>query len=53
MTSQDSNAHRKGKRRFEGALTPEESQLVNRAKAKLNVATDRQLILALCNRLFD
>ena len=54
MTANDSNAHRKGKApRFEAVLTFEEHYLIDRVKAKVSVTTDRQLIVALCNKLLN
>lgn len=45
------NRSRKGKKGFQAFLTPVEANLVQRAKDKLKVKTDRQLIIALCKSI--
>ena len=50
MTIKDSNAHRKGKHQFNAYLTEHEKALVDKAKAKGKVKTDRELIVGLSER---
>jgi hypothetical protein len=41
------NDHRSGKRNFQAYLNENEQKLIDKAKKKLKVSTDRELIVAL------
>ena len=43
----DSNAHRKDKRQFTAWITQDESKAVDKAKKRLKVSSDRELIVKL------
>ena len=50
MTIKDSNAHRKNKTVFTVWLTPEQLEIVNKAKVKGKVKTNPDLLMWLCDR---
>lgn len=42
-----SNKHREGKHAFQAWITPEEKAIVDEAKDRIGVKTDRELLIAL------